>query len=65
LQRREVSGRTGEMVLNAAYLVRTSREDAFREALDQLHAAYAPQGVDFELTGPWPPYNFVADEVRS
>ena len=65
LQRPEVSGRRGEMVLNAAYLVRTSREEAFREALGQLEAAYAPQGVDFELTGPWPPYNFVAEEVRS
>lgn len=65
LQRPEVSGHAGEMVLNAAYLVRTAREDAFREALEQLEAAYAPQGVDYELTGPWPPYNFVAEEPPS
>jgi hypothetical protein len=65
LQRPEVSGHTGEMVLNAAYLVRTAREDAFREALEQLEAAYVPQGVDYELTGPWPPYNFVAEERPS
>jgi Gas vesicle synthesis protein GvpL/GvpF len=65
LQRPEVSGRTGEMVLNAAYLVRTAREDAFREALEHLEAAYAPEGVDYELTGPWPPYNFVAEERPS
>ncbi len=65
LQRPEVSGHAGEMVLNAAYLVRTAREQAFRETLEQVEAAYAPHGVDFELTGPWPPYNFVAEEQRS
>jgi hypothetical protein len=65
LQRPEVSGHTGEMVLNAAYLVRTAREEAFREALAELEAAYALQGIDYELTGPWPPYNFVAEERRS
>ena len=64
LQRPEVSGHTGEMVLNAAYLVRTAREEAFRETLEQLEAAYGPQGVDYELTGPWPPYNFVVAEER-
>jgi hypothetical protein len=62
LQRPEVSGRAGEMVLNGAYLVRTEREEAFRSALASLKSSYEAEGVRYELTGPWPPYNFVEVE---
>lgn len=48
-----------EMVLNGAYLVRGERRDAFEAELAALAAAFARDGVRFELTGPWPPYNFV------
>jgi hypothetical protein len=59
LQRPEATGRAGEMILNGAYLVRAEQEDAFREALAALESRYEPDGVRYELTGPWPPYNFV------
>ena len=58
----EITGRAGEMILNGAYLVRVAREEAFREALAALRAKYGEDGVRYELTGPWPPYNFVGAE---
>jgi Gas vesicle synthesis protein GvpL/GvpF len=58
----EVSGRAGEMLLNGAYLVRVDREQAFRDALAALEERFRPEGLRFELTGPWPPYNFVDEE---
>jgi Gas vesicle synthesis protein GvpL/GvpF len=50
------------MVFNGAYLVRADDEEGFRDALGALEADYAAHGVRYELTGPWPPYNFVAAE---
>jgi hypothetical protein len=61
-QRPEVTGRAGEMFLNAAYLVPAGREDGLRSALDALASRHSPHGVWYELTGPWPPYNFVEEE---
>jgi hypothetical protein len=62
LQRPEVSGREGEMILNAAYLVRADGQAAFRDALAALEGSAAKDGIRYELTGPWPAYNFVAVE---
>ena len=57
LQSRELSGRDAEMIFNGSYLVsdRARFEDALAEAV--------PEGFDLELTGPWPPYNFVPEEL--
>jgi hypothetical protein len=58
----ELSGRTEEMLLNGAYLVR--RDDGrLRDVVAELDLLYGPQGVTYELTGPWPPYNFVPRDV--
>jgi hypothetical protein len=51
-------GHGGEVVLNWAFLVPDSRVAAFRAQVDQVNAEYAPQGLVFELSGPWPPYSF-------
>lgn len=59
LQRPEVAGGPGQMVLNGAYLVRAENQELFRAALAELESRYAPDGVVYVLTGPWPPYNFV------
>jgi hypothetical protein len=61
LQPREVSGRDAEMFLNGAYLVAIEREPEFRDVLVELDAAFGPSGARYDLTGPWPPYNFVED----
>ena len=58
----ELSGRTDEMLLNGAYLVR--RDDGrLTDAVAELESLYGPRGVTYEITGPWPPYNFVPPEV--
>jgi hypothetical protein len=59
LQRPETTGRSGEMFLNGAYLVESGREEGFREALTELESRHGEAGATYELTGPWPPYNFV------
>ena len=51
-----------EMILNGAYLVANGSEDTFRATASELEAQYADDGVVFELTGPWPPYNFAESD---
>lgn len=58
-QDRRLSGRDAEMVLNAAYLVPREAVDAFRALVEQLARPHEPDGLELELTGPWPPYHFV------
>jgi hypothetical protein len=48
-------------LLAASYLVAREREEEFRSALDALAAEHGRSGLMIELTGPWPPYSFVAD----
>lgn len=49
-----LTGRGGEMVLNAAYLVEDRDAERFRQAV----AAWNDQHLQLELTGPWAPYSF-------
>jgi hypothetical protein len=48
-----------EVVLNWAYLLPKSATVAFQERIDQLNTQHAPNGLIFQLSGPWPPYRFV------
>jgi gas vesicle protein GvpL/GvpF len=59
-QDRRLSGRETEMVLNASYLVPVDGADAFGQIVDDLGRRHERDGVELELTGPWPPYHFVA-----
>ena len=54
----------GELVARLAFLVGREGFADFRAAAERLAAEYSPLGFRFELTGPWPPYNFAADEER-
>ena len=46
--------------MNAAYLVAEESVPEFRLTHAALRKQYAAHGIDFELTGPWPPYHFVS-----
>jgi hypothetical protein len=59
-QNRELSGHEGEMLLNAAYLIDADRVDELRELVSDLESRHRDLGARIELSGPWPPYNFVA-----
>lgn len=65
LQNPEVSGHEGDMLLNGAYLVADAELPAFRQQCERLTGAFAPRGVVVELTGPWPPYNFVRSTLET
>jgi hypothetical protein len=52
-----------EVCLNAAFWVQAVRRDEFMAALERLAAAYAPVGVRYELSGPWPPHHFLRPVV--
>jgi len=58
LQGEEITGGR-EMILNGAYLVAEERRTAFQTELGSLQEEYSGFGFSYEMTGPWPPYNFV------
>jgi Gas vesicle synthesis protein GvpL/GvpF len=65
LQPPELADYEGEMLLNGVYLVDDDRESAFRDAVTTLAAEWSERGVAVELTGPWPPYNFVKSSIEA
>ena len=55
----------GELAARMAFLVPRQKFDAFRAAAEALAGEFTSLGFRFELTGPWPAYNFaVFDEER-
>ena len=48
-----------QMFLNAAYLVVEAESAAFFESLGQMDQLYSAAGVRYEVSGPWPAYNFI------
>jgi hypothetical protein len=59
-QPRELTGRSEPMLLNGAYLVRDG-DDGLRREVERLATEHAPLGLEYELTGPWPPHNFAGE----
>lgn len=55
----KLTGKKTEMVLNAAYLVERKMTVRFGRQAQKLRAQYESLGLDLEITGPWPPYNFI------
>jgi hypothetical protein len=49
----------GRAILYAAFLVEDSKLDDFRQVLTNIMTQHSDSGLDFDFTGPWPPYNFV------
>lgn len=56
---KELTGRNEEMIINAAYLVDNKDFLKFKKSLDELRNRYSGGQFLLELSGPWPPYNFV------
>jgi hypothetical protein len=57
-----VEGPTSRMVLDAAFLVPRAAARRFRAAVSAAARPLGARGLALSLTGPWPPYHFVADE---
>ena len=58
-QNRDLSGHEGDMLLNGAYLVEDAAVDRLRAVLAELEERHRDLGARLELSGPFPPYNFV------
>jgi hypothetical protein len=60
-RRREPAGVEGaSLLLDGAFLVERTRAGAFTDAARALARDHAADGLTVVLTGPWPPYNFLA-----
>lgn len=60
-QPRELTGRDETMLLNGAYLV-PAGDGRLAEEVARLADDHATLGIAYELTGPWPPYNFALED---
>jgi hypothetical protein len=47
-----------KMIMNAAFLILRHREPDFEAAVNKVARRFGDR-LNFKLTGPWPPYNFV------
>jgi hypothetical protein len=59
-----LTGREAEMVLNGAYLVADADVGDFRALVAELDGRHRTDGMQLELTGPWPAYHFVEAAAR-
>jgi len=53
------------IVFNGAYLLADERLDDFQARVSKVERERAAEGIHLELTGPWPPYNFVRLDLSS
>ena len=58
-------GGSNPPILEAAFLVPAKARARFKAEAKRQAAACAAAGADMTLTGPWPPYSFVAREARA
>jgi len=54
----EVTGRKDDMIFNAAFLIDKTKVAEFIQVVDIFKTWYKHKGLEFDCTGPWPPYNF-------
>ncbi len=47
-----------DMIMNGAFFVNKDKMAQFEETLEKLRKEYENQGLKFQNSGPWPPYNF-------
>ena len=48
-----------DMILNAAFLIDRETFKTFKEETERILGGYRNDGLEFNFTGPWPPYSFV------
>ncbi|MFA5179694.1 MAG: GvpL/GvpF family gas vesicle protein [Syntrophales bacterium] len=61
LQSREVTGRDDEMFFYGALLVPDESMDILERTTDEWNKQHESQGLQVELSGPWPPYHFTPE----
>ena len=61
---RQSTGRNDDMILNVALLLTRSDVEKAKSKIEKLAAGYTRKGFSFELSGPWPPYNFCTEGIE-
>ncbi|WP_216830682.1 GvpL/GvpF family gas vesicle protein [Alkalihalobacterium elongatum] len=58
---KQVTGKQEEMVWNGVYLVENNDDtlNEIKKVIKQFQLNYEKQGLMIEITGPWPPYDFL------
>jgi hypothetical protein len=54
----DLTGRTEEMVFNAAFLLPSSSQASWLETVQSIDREVHGKGLVLEVSGPWPPYHF-------
>jgi hypothetical protein len=54
----DLTGRAEEMVYNAAFLLSSSEQANWLEAIQGMKHNFQSKGLVLEISGPWPPYHF-------
>jgi len=55
---KRATGKENDMILNAAFLINIQDVADFKEKIGLLSASYEGDVFSFEISGPWPCYNF-------
>jgi hypothetical protein len=56
----KLTGKKKEMIINSVYLVENASSATFCQHGTHLMEHYSSMGLELELSGPWPPYSFIA-----
>jgi len=56
---KELTGRLEPVILNASYLIKKEKVEDFRNEAERVNQKIIPKGFILEISGPWPPYNFI------
>lgn len=57
---KEVTGRSGFMLLNVAYLIPDEKEENFIKDAEMMNQEILTKGFYLEYSGPWPAFNFTS-----
>lgn len=55
---RKITDKNDEMILNTALLLKKEDIKGVEAEINKIASQYEGKGIYFELSGPWPPYNF-------
>lgn len=55
----QLTGKAAKALLNGAYLIQKKKVKRFEQVAHTLVETYASLGCEVQVSGPWPPYNFV------
>jgi hypothetical protein len=64
LQKKELTGKDSEMILNIIFLVGKDNIPFFCDTISNLKKRFESKGFEIDCTGPWPTYNFCSIEEK-